>query len=63
MVVGNLHRNAVIAKKIIAAAIAQIPAQPTWPCQSALQHAILTEKKFWPKKTVAELKPILAKYL
>jgi len=63
MVVGNLNRNSDMAKKIIAAAIAQIPAEPDWPCHSALKNAILTEKKFWPKKTVAELKPILAKYL
>lgn len=63
MVVGNLHRNADTAKKVVAAAIAKIPAEPTWPCHSALKNAILTEKKFWPKKTVAELKPILAKYL
>ena len=63
MVVGNLHRNADTAKKVVAAAIAKIPAEPTWPCHSALKNAILTDKKFWPKKTVAELKPILAKYL
>jgi hypothetical protein len=44
-------------------AIPQIPAVPNWPCHSALKNAILTDKKLWPKKTVAELKPILAKYL
>ncbi len=63
MVVGTLHRNADTAKKVVVAAIAKIPAEPTWPCHSALKHAILTDKKFWPKKTVTELKPILAKYL
>jgi len=63
MVIGNLNRNADMAKKIIAAAIAAIPAEPNWPCHSALKNAILTGKKFWPKKTVARLKPILAKYL
>lgn len=63
MVVGNLHRNAEMAKKIVVTAIAQIPMKPTWPCHSALKNAILTDKKFWPKKTVDELKPILAKYL
>ena len=63
VVLANLHRNADTAKKIVAAAIAQIPAEPNWPAHSALQHAILTDKKCWPKKTVAELKPILAKYL
>ena len=63
MIIANLHRNADTAKKIVAAAIAQIPAEPNWPAHSALQHAILTDKKCWPKKTVAELKPLLAKYL
>jgi len=63
MVVGNLNRNADTAKKIIAGAIPMIPIEPTWPCHFALKNAILTDKKFWPEKTVAELKPILAKYL
>ena len=63
MIIANLHRNADTAKKIVATAIAQIPAEPNWKAHSALQHAILTDKKFWPKKTAADLKPILAKYL
>jgi 5'-methylthioadenosine phosphorylase len=63
MIIANLHRNADTAKKIVAAAIARIPATPDWPCHDALKFAILTDKKLWPKKTVAELKPILAKYL
>jgi 5'-methylthioadenosine phosphorylase len=63
MIIGNLHRNADMAKKIVAAAIAGIPAEPDWPCHSALKNAILTDKKIWPKKTVSGLKPILAKYL
>jgi 5'-methylthioadenosine phosphorylase len=63
MIIANLHRNADTAKKIVAAAVSKIPAEPLWPCHSALKYAILTGKKFWPKKTVAELKPILAKYI
>ena len=63
MIIANLHRNADTAKKVVAAAIAQIPAEPNWKAHSALKNAFLTDKKFWPKKTVAELKPILAKYL
>jgi 5'-methylthioadenosine phosphorylase len=63
MIVANLHRNADMAKQIVARAIPQIPAEPNWPCHSALNNAILTDKKFWPKKTVTELKPILEKYL
>jgi 5'-methylthioadenosine phosphorylase len=63
MIITNLHRNADMAKQIVARAIPQIPAEPDWPCHSALKNAILTEKKFWPKETVTELKPILEKYL
>jgi len=63
MIIANLMRNAAAAKAIVARAIAQIPAEPNWPCHSALKNAIMTDRKLWPKKTIAELKPILAKYL
>jgi 5'-methylthioadenosine phosphorylase len=63
MIIANLHRNADTAKKVVAAAVAQIPAEPNWKAHSALKNAFLTDKKFWPKKTVAELRPILGKYL
>jgi len=63
MVIANLHRNADMAKQIVARAIPQIPTEPNWPCHSALKNSFLTDKKFWPKKTIAELKPILANYL
>ena len=63
MIIQNLHRNADMAKKIVTAAISQIPNEPNWPCHTALKNAILTDKKFWPQKTVTALKPILAKYL
>jgi 5'-methylthioadenosine phosphorylase len=63
MVIENLTKNAAMAKAIVAKTIPQIPAEPNWPCHSALQNAIMTDKKVWPKKTIADLKPILAKYL
>ena len=63
MVIANLHRNAATAKAVVARTIEQIPAEPTWPCHEALRNAIMTERKLWPKKTIDELKPILAKYL
>lgn len=63
MIIANLHRNADMGKKIVVAAIGKIPIEPTWPSHSALKHAIMTDKKFWPKKTVNELKPILGKYI
>jgi 5'-methylthioadenosine phosphorylase len=63
MIVANLTRNAATARAIVARTIARIPKTPEWPCHSALQNAILTDRKLWPKQTVLELKPILAKYL
>ncbi|MFO1513092.1 MAG: S-methyl-5'-thioadenosine phosphorylase [Verrucomicrobiota bacterium] len=63
MVIANLHRNAATAKAVVACTIEQIPAEPDWPCHEALKNAIMTERKLWPKKTIAGLRPILAKYL
>lgn len=63
MVIANLNRNAEQARQIIRHVVPAIPESPDWPCHSALRNSILTDKKFWPKKTVQELKPILAKYL
>ena len=63
MIIENLTKNAAMAKAIIAKTIPQIPAEPNWPCHGALTNAIMTDRKLWPKKTVAELRPILAKYL
>lgn len=63
MVVANLMKNAATAKAIVAKVIPQIPAAPNWPCHGALKNAIMTDRKFWPRKTIAELKPLLAKYL
>jgi 5'-methylthioadenosine phosphorylase len=63
MVMANLHHNAGLAKQIVARAIPQIPAEPDWPCHSALKNAFLTDKKFWSAKTKKELAPLLAKYL
>ncbi len=63
LIIANLHRNADTAKKIVAQAIAQIPAEPNWKAHSALKNAILTDRKVWPKQTIADLKPIIGKYL
>jgi len=63
MIIENLTKNAAMAKAIIARTISDIPLVPTWPCHSALTNAIMTDKKLWPKKTVAELRPLIEKYL
>jgi 5'-methylthioadenosine phosphorylase len=63
MIVANLMKNADQAKAIVTRAVSLIPTEPTWPCHEALKNAIFTEKKFWPAKTKADLKPLLKKYL
>jgi len=62
MIIENLTKNAAMAKAIIAKTIPQLPAEPNWPCHSALHNAIMTDKKLWPKKTRAELQPLIEKY-
>ena len=63
VILANLHRNADAAKKVVVAVIPQIPAEPNWKCHSALKNSFLTDRKVWPKKTIASLKPFLGKYV
>jgi 5'-methylthioadenosine phosphorylase len=63
MIIANLVKNAALAKEIILHAVPQIPVEPGWSCHSALQNAILTDKKLWPATTRKKLEPILRKYL
>ena len=63
VILANLHRNADTAKKVVTSVIPQIPAEPNWKCHAALKNSFLTDRKVWPKKTIASLKPILGKYV
>jgi 5'-methylthioadenosine phosphorylase len=63
LVIDNLHRNAVSAKAVIVHVVNRIPARANWPCHASLQHAIMTDRKFWPPRTVKELQPLLERYL
>ena len=62
MIIANLNKNAALAKAIVAQAIPQIPAEPGWPCHSALKDAVMTGKDLWPPKAKQDLGPILQKY-
>ena len=63
MVIANLTRNAAMAKQILNHVIPRVVLQKKCSCHSALRNAIMTDKKVWPAKTRAELKPLLEKYL
>ena len=62
-VFGHLVANAEMAKKILARVIPKIPQRPDWPEHNALDTAIVTDKKLWPKGVVEKLAPILARFL
>lgn len=62
MIVENLTRNAGNAQRILADVIPRIPTVADCSCHHALQNAILTEKKLWPRATRRKLAPLLHKY-
>ncbi|HZM01644.1 MAG TPA: S-methyl-5'-thioadenosine phosphorylase [Candidatus Saccharimonadales bacterium] len=63
MVVGYMNKNASQAQAVIKRTLPKIPETPGWPCHEALKNAIMTRRECWPAKTMAELKPLLRKYL
>ena len=62
-VFGHLTANAETAKKILVDAIPRVPTQPDWPEHSALDAALTTDRKLWPKSTLQKLKPILGRFI
>jgi len=62
-VLGHLLANAETAKKVLLDVIPRIPTEPNWPEHSALDTALVTERKLWPAATVEKLKPILGRVL
>lgn len=64
MVVQNLLRNAEMGKKILKAAVPEIPAQRTsCPCHNALKDALITNLDLVPAATLEKLDPFIGKYL
>jgi 5'-methylthioadenosine phosphorylase len=63
IVIGHLMANAEMAKKVLVDVIPRIPMKPNWAEHSALDSALVTDRKLWPAATVEKLKPILARFL
>lgn len=61
MVIQNLTRNATLAKEVVREAIRKMPPDLTCGCHAALQNAILTDPRAWPKGTAKELALLLPK--
>jgi len=62
-VFSHLVANAETAKKILANAIPLIPSEPNWPEHTALDTALVTDRKLWPAATIERLRPILSRFL
>jgi 5'-methylthioadenosine phosphorylase len=63
IVLSHLMANAETARRIIVDVVPQIPTEPNWPEHFALDTALITDRKLWPKATVEKLKPILERFL
>ena len=62
-IIANLTKNAENAAKLVAAAVAAMPADRNCKCGSALSHALLTDPKTVPAATREKLKLLVGKYL
>ncbi|MHB8522561.1 MAG: S-methyl-5'-thioadenosine phosphorylase [Limisphaerales bacterium] len=62
LIIANLQKNAAVAKRIIAHVLPRLPRETGCSCHHALENAILTDRKLWPAKTRAALKPLLQNY-
>ena len=62
-IIAHLVKNAENAAKVVAAAVANIPEQASCKCQSALSHALITDKNAIPDATRNKLELLIGKYL
>jgi 5'-methylthioadenosine phosphorylase len=63
MIIANLVQNATTAQRIIAEAVATMPATRGCACARALEHALVTRPEHVPAAVKAELAPMIGKYL
>ena len=61
-IIANLNKNAENAAKVVAAAVAAMPAERACKCGSALAHAIITDRARVPETTRQKLDIIVGKY-
>jgi 5'-methylthioadenosine phosphorylase len=61
-VIAHLLANADAARKVIVDVILRLPGEASWPEHSALDSALVTERKLWPPATIERLGPILGRF-
>ena len=62
-IIANLVKNAENAAKVVAAAVARMPAARECKCGVALSHAIITDRAAIPETTKEKLDLLIGKYL
>ena len=62
-IIANLTKNAENAAKVVARAVAQLPNGRSCQCGSALEHAIITDRRQVPEATRTKLELLVGKYL
>ncbi len=63
MVIGNLNANTANVKQLLKAVITKVARDRKCECATALQYAILTDRKRIPFAIKSKLKPLIGKYL
>jgi 5'-methylthioadenosine phosphorylase len=63
MVMDNLRKNIENSKKLLLKVIREIKPERVCSCSRALEFAIVTDKKFIPKKVKRDLKILIGKYV
>lgn len=61
-IIANLTQNAANACKVVQAAVGAMPKERTCKCGSALQHALITDKRVVPQQTLKKLELLVGKY-
>jgi 5'-methylthioadenosine phosphorylase len=61
-IIANLVENAGNACKVVAEAVAQMPAERTCKCGQALAHALITDRNSVPEVTRQKLDLLIGKY-
>jgi len=63
MVIGNLNANTANVKQLLKAVVSKVTRDRRCECATALQYAIITDRKCIPAKVKKDLKPLIGKYL
>lgn len=62
-IIGNLHKNAETARKIIRQTVKAIDLDAPSPCADALSSAIITQPDYIPDSVKRDLAPLISKYV